>query len=654
MDANVELRERAEDLRHRAVASVDAVVQKAKDLELPEPPDVLGQYREKLVENKYKVLVMGEAKRGKSTFINALVGRGILPTDVDIATAQVFQVTRSETEAYRLRFEDGSCQSIEAADLPRYGSQVVMDADGPPRLDQIIRWIEVDVPAAFIPDGISILDTPGLGALYAAHARITQRFVPQADAVIFALDSTQPVGQSELDAIEKLLEVTRNVFFIQTKIDLFRHEDWEAIQHRSEEILRQSFGDRLPDSRVWPISSANLMKAGATGEEAYLLVSRHKELAAALHVFLLRVAGWARTADAVALAGGYHSGSAQVLANRLTALSEESKQKREDLQQAMQERKTQFEAQWGPNSRQCRELLAQIHRIAAIGQQQMRQALQPGGKLESEMQGRIEKVSKVEEATALGESMGEEIMSSAVRLWREVCEQAVAQASAALQPLAVSVEELSHADYATPGIPSADPTAATLARDGLWAKLTPTYRGFGVGAAVGSIGGGLAAAGLTAIGITLAPWFVPAVIIGAGVWGLWKGWEDSGERELSRVRNQLARNLSKVMQQVRSYFLEVDISTGRTALVEEHFSTFEAQVKEAVTGAARRASEQTEEELKRLTESARLDDDQRKEQARKTQDQGREWAKLGGELKDLAAQLSSLDAALKPATAGEA
>src|SRR5919107_5613708 len=60
------------------------------------------------VENKTPTagwLVVGEAKRGKSTFVNALIGRDILPTDVRVATSQVFDVRPADREAYHLRFE---------------------------------------------------------------------------------------------------------------------------------------------------------------------------------------------------------------------------------------------------------------------------------------------------------------------------------------------------------------------------------------------------------------------------------------------------------------------------------------------------------------------------------------------------------------------
>ena len=170
----------------------------------PTPPPAWRSTGKKLADNTYQVLVVGEAKRGKSTFVNALIGRDILPTDVDIATSQVFRVCpRGAAKPIACASRTIRSRRSPLADLPRYGSQVVADADGVPRLDQIIRWIEVDVPARFLPANVRILDTPGLGALYAAHAQITHRFVPHADAVLFILDSQAPIGEPEIQFVDQ-------------------------------------------------------------------------------------------------------------------------------------------------------------------------------------------------------------------------------------------------------------------------------------------------------------------------------------------------------------------------------------------------------------------------------------------------------------------
>ena len=437
--------DRAEAVRKKALTILSSLKETGKTFGLPEPPLGLELCRNKLEGNTYQVLVVGEAKRGKSTFVNALIGRNILPTDVDIATSQVFRVCAAEHEAYRLRLEDDSQQTITAADLPRYGSQVVADAEGVPRLDQLIRWIEVDVPVRFLPANVRILDTPGLrrAPVCGPRSRSRIRFVPHADAVLFVLDSQAPIGEPEIQFVAKLLDVTSSIFFIQTKIDQFRKEAWQAIQKRNQDLLGQRFKERLPDPRVWPISSTNLRKAAQTGDDDYLMVSRHKELAAALQAFLFRVAGWSRSAQAILLAGHYLSQSRQVLTGRLDVLLEESKQKRAEFQQRSQERRRQFDADWGERGQKRRDLLDSIQKIAVLGKQRLRQGLQPGGDVETTLRTRIEQLASAAELEQLLKALPQEVEVQALTLWKEVQQATEAKCAEVLAPFAVAAEQVS-------------------------------------------------------------------------------------------------------------------------------------------------------------------------------------------------------------------
>jgi GTP-binding protein EngB required for normal cell division len=634
------LSDRAEVVRKTTLEIVTSLTDKARAFGLADPDSSLARYARKLGDNTYQVLVVGEAKRGKSTFVNALIGRDILPTDVDIATSQVFRVCPAAGEAYRLRLEDDSQQEIAAADLARYGSQVVADADGVPRLDQIIRWIEVDVPARFLPANVRLLDTPGLGALYAAHAQITHRFVPHADAVIFVLDSQAPIGEPEIDFVSKLLEVTRSIFFIQTKIDQFRRQAWEEVQKRSEDILRKRFGDRLPDPRVWPISSINLRKAAQTGDDDYLMVSRHRELAAALQVFLFRVAGWSRSAEAIVLAGHYQALARQTLAARLAALTEESKQKRAEFQQRAMERRKQFEADWGERGQKRRELLENIQKIAALGKQSLRNALQPGGDLERQFRSRIQALGSAAEREQLLHSLPQLVEDRALCLLQDVRRGTETKCAAVLAPFSLAADGVVSA-------PATDPLSSPLGRSsapespqGAAEKLLRMARGVSFAGGTASL---LAAAGFGPAGIVVAPVILIMTL-----------YVDQ-RAELRAGKQELVHYLADLLQRLRNHLLfEVDLARGQFNRVDECFNALERSLGEAIARLASQKLAEAQTEADRLGEEARLDEQARQEKGEETRRQVADWDAIGRRLHEARGELEALERGQGPAAGASA
>ena len=189
-----------------------------------------------------RLVVMGEIKKGKSSFINAILGvENLVPVSSNVATSTIFKIHYGDELSYRVHFLEQSGKSplsINANELDRCGTE-----DGNPGNKEEVDFIEVTSTAELLKSGIVIIDTPGLGGLFKGHKLITYQYVPRADAVFFITDSVEsPIGQLELEYIRDIREITPNLFFVQTKSCAVDREAREARKKNNLSILAQHIG----------------------------------------------------------------------------------------------------------------------------------------------------------------------------------------------------------------------------------------------------------------------------------------------------------------------------------------------------------------------------------------------------------------------------
>lgn len=640
------------NIREQMVATLDTLLTKGKEFEI-DLESQLELSRRRLMENDYKVLVVGEAKSGKSTFINALIGRDLLPTDVDVATCQVFDVRSREQEAYRLRFEDDSVQSITAEDLPRYGSQTTAGNGHLFDRDRILRWIEVDVPARFMPEGISILDTPGLGALYAAHAQITQRFIPHADAVIYALDSGRPLAQTDLDFITEILTVTREIFFIQTKIDQYGPKHWQEIQARNQKILQEHFGDSLPDPRVWPVSGVNMLRSVVGDETVDILLdkSRYRELESALNEFLERVVLYGRTAVAASAAEAFHDKARGVLELRRKNVVETKQESNEIRKQAAQ-RNAQFSAEWSSQGQRHQELMAEIKKSVAVHKASFQQALSHGGDVSLAQEQQIHMIKSSKEAQHLNEVMPNQVAEQAAQRWKQESDRVMARCIELIQEFAREAEKTNFkllSDTVRIGTSSA--LTAELSKSSSYDYFRGAYMGAMPVLMLSRFTGGAAAGGAAAGGalsVVLVPWVVlPAAVAIAGLL-VTKSLMDTRSKQLEKIKGELRKNLGNVLNQVKRHFLDVDSASNRHSRVDEFFNELQSNVSEHIQAVVKQKHEEANKEVGRLNEEAMLGDKERADRNKELEQQLAEWKKVGETLGQLVRQLVALSQTQRP------
>ena len=197
----------------------------------------------------FRLVVMGEIKKGKSSFINAMLGvEELVPVSSNVATSTIFKIHYGKERGYRVHFLASSGKApmdINEHDLAGFGTE-----DGNPGNEKQVDFIEVICPAPLLSSGIVIIDTPGLGGLFKKHKLITYEYVPRADAVFFVTDSVEsPIGALEIEYLKDVLKITPNLYFIQTKSSAVDEEACAARKKNNLAILSRELGlstDEIP------------------------------------------------------------------------------------------------------------------------------------------------------------------------------------------------------------------------------------------------------------------------------------------------------------------------------------------------------------------------------------------------------------------------
>lgn len=213
------------------------------------------------------VVVVGEKNRGKSSLINALVGRErLLPVDSDISTRVHVAVVHADEDraiVYGSDFPDG--MEIEPAELPEYvdESAAIDPRTGRDRHPGVER-VELGVASPLLSEGLVLVDTPGVGGLIAGHADITLATLNRADALIFVVNGSSELHASELAFLERATERIHTVLFVLTGIDK-AHDGWRAVLAENHRLLRAR-GSRFATAPWYPVSSYYKQEADRAAE----------------------------------------------------------------------------------------------------------------------------------------------------------------------------------------------------------------------------------------------------------------------------------------------------------------------------------------------------------------------------------------------------
>jgi len=296
-----------------------------------------------LKQGVFRLLVLGDMKRGKSTFLNALVGENLLPSDVNPCTALLTLLRYGVNKQVTVYFNDGTAP--EQIDFKSFKRRYTIDPAEAKRLEQEqkqafphVDYAIVEYPLDLLAKGIEIVDSPGLNDTEARN-ELSLGYINNCHAILFVLRASQPCTLGERRYLENYIKGRGlTVFFLinawdQIKESLIDPDDTEELAEAEDRLRRvfqanlaeycQQDGYDLYDERVFEVSSIHALRRRIKNPTAALEGTGFPEFMGALNTFLTKERAIAELRQARTLARQADSHVQEAIERRIPLLNQD-------------------------------------------------------------------------------------------------------------------------------------------------------------------------------------------------------------------------------------------------------------------------------------------------------------------------------------------
>ncbi len=304
-----------------------------------------------LRQGVFRLLVLGDMKRGKSTFLNALIGENLLPSDVNPCTALLTVLRYGSEKKVTVYFKDG--RSPEQLDFKEFKHKYTIDPAEAKQLEQEkkqafpgVEYAVVEYPLSLLEKGIEIVDSPGLNDTEARN-ELSLGYINNCHAILFVLRASQPCTLGERRYLENYIKDRGlSVFFLVNAWDQVREalidpDDVEELQE-AEDKLRRVFkanladyckvdGHDVYDERVFEVSAIKALRRRLKNPSASLEETGFPEFMAALNTFLTQERAIAELRQARTLARQTYTHTREAVERRIPLLEQDANQLKERI-----------------------------------------------------------------------------------------------------------------------------------------------------------------------------------------------------------------------------------------------------------------------------------------------------------------------------------
>ena len=193
---------------------------------------------------KLKLGIIGEFNAGKSTLLNAILGKKVVATSDRPCTPVPVYIDGGMTESLTVLQDDGQEVKVGIEEYSRYTT----DGEAPAG----VKSLRMTVRSPLLLDNrITLIDTPGINAINPLHTQITESVLPEMHAAILLMYSKQPGSKSTLEFLRNAAQQTGKIFVCISKSDFLSSDQLSRIVDGLPDRLSKNSGVEIP--KVYPI-----------------------------------------------------------------------------------------------------------------------------------------------------------------------------------------------------------------------------------------------------------------------------------------------------------------------------------------------------------------------------------------------------------------
>lgn len=236
----------------------------------PNSAQVLDDFLARFRDTRFLVLVVGDFKSGKSTLVNALIGKKLCPVRATPRTAKVTRICSTndpkgaeEVEiAYlldrpkeRRALSETSLDDLVAVKGATTDSVQLVDVFMNPS-DTLLRF------------PLRLVDTPGLGSIEKEHTATTRDYVQHADVIVFVISASKAMTEAERAFLLLNRTLLARTIFVVNQIDRVEGEEDEVLRYVSEGLVREVLPPDAPKPNLYPVSGQKALEAAPASESS--------------------------------------------------------------------------------------------------------------------------------------------------------------------------------------------------------------------------------------------------------------------------------------------------------------------------------------------------------------------------------------------------